>query len=257
MSFIQDQINDQSSGSLYIPAVRRARLAEQVRRKENYIWDPAECKLYPSGLKSFNLDVEKYIKGLEAGPKEMLLPGINKTRRGKAIHAELQADFLASDRMCPPVCFPENERIQKKIVDGWPEIPFHDPESGCSGSIDSCMVFRGEIVPVEIKSTNTEYWHEFKKNRSSMSDSCKHTWDSYIVQLCVYHWHLRRTQYWNLPISDTGVLVLVNYEMDPGELDKCTFERQIKYSSYVDKTENLMQNVIAARSKYLKERNGS
>jgi hypothetical protein len=170
------------------------------------------------------------------------LDGISRTRRGSAIHRELQEDFIKSDKLCP-IPLVGDQRMAAKLIKNWPEVPFHDMSTGFSGSADCVMQWRGELLPVEIKTTNfenQEKWHEAIKGKFPG----KYT--PWIMQLCTYIYHFNQSGYWPGKNMSQGVLVVINSCMDPAN-PASEFEEVIDYSLYKDKISLLLEHCALQR----------
>lgn len=247
VSFYGKQIQDQKKGAVYLPAIRKVRLKEIITKEEAFYWGAPDYKLYPSSLKSWRTCPKEFITKNEKYSGIKQIQGINRTRRGSAIHAELQKDFLLSDKICPKPQNITDQRILDKLEKGWPEIPFHDFETGFSGSADSAMLWRGKIVPVEIKTTSMD-----KKDwKESVSGSFRQK-EAWTIQLCNYIYHFKKLRYWEQDISE-GLLVIVNSSYDPGEEGgegEC--EQLVDYSQYEDRISTLIEHVAKHRLAYMK-----
>lgn len=221
--------------------------------KQEYEWGEPDYKIYPSGFtsKTFELCPAEHIVSLENWGGIAQLAGVYKVRRGSAVHEEYQNELLESDKLYPK---PENiadERMKQKLEDKWPEVPFHDHETGISGSVDLVMTWKKAPCLIEIKSTSIDptRWEEYK----SKSLPSEH----HLIQFGIYYWELLKLGYYaEIP---RGVLVYNNLLFPPGD-EKGELELLIppdyelkKYPGIklIDLAEDLILNLQDCRNQYI------
>lgn len=244
MSHFSTAIADQVNKKLFLPAIRKVRIQEIEIKRREYTWGAPDYKLYPSGIKSWTACPKEYVKSQEKFGGIENIDGIYRTRRGTAIHREYQEDFVKSEFNAPEPKLTDERMIQKRK--GNPcEVPFHDFETGFSGSVDACMLVRDYIIPVELKTTALD---DYRWN-DGVNKGFPERITQWTIQLCIYIYHLKKQGYYDYPIKD-GRLVVLRYSTDAAEL-KSEFERQIKYSEFEEKTNKLMDAYASARSRYI------
>jgi hypothetical protein len=247
VSYFSDQINDQEKGRLFWPTIRKVRRAEIEESKRDFHWGEPDYKLYPSSVKSWTACPKKVILAHTVWGGISELDGIYRTRRGSAIHTEIQEDFQCSDRCAPlPDTSSMTERIKLKLFNNVPEVPFHDFDTGFSGSVDSVLQLRsGEIIPVEIKSTglDEDQWAE------SIEKEFPRNMKAWTIQLCNYIYHLNKNKYYDRKIT-RGILAIINSRFDPANKE-AYLEYVIDYSEYETRISELIEHLSLHRKAYI------
>lgn len=244
MSFLTTQIKDSRAGKLFFPAVRKVRRRGIEIKKDNYVWGAPDYKLYPSGVKSWSACPKAYVEACQSFNGIQDLDAIYRTSRGTAIHREYQEDFLLSELNAPDPSLVD-PRMKQKRLDNPCEVPFHDLETGFSGSADAAMLFRDHIIPVELKTTSLD---EYRWNDAVLKGFPERI-NQWIIQVCIYVYHFRKLNYYFYPIKEARIAVL-RISVDPAEI-LAEYELPVKYADYEDKMNTLIHHYALARTRYI------
>jgi hypothetical protein len=212
MNFIKSQIKAQAKCSVFFSEIKKMRMKGIELSKQEYKWGEPDWKIYPSGFtgKTFELCPAEHVISRENWSGISQLTGVNKARRGSAIHDEFQKEWLESDKLYPrPNTSNMDERILTKLEEAWPEVPFHDHNTGFSGSIDLVIKWKDEPCLVEIKSTSIaqDKWVEHKTKRLPL--------EHHLIQFGIYYYEALELGYYDsIP---RGILVYQNTMFEPGD----------------------------------------
>lgn len=244
MSLFTSQIKDKKAGKLFFPAIRKVRRKNMEIKKETYAWGAPDYKLYPSGIKAWSTCPKAYVAGLSSFQGIQDLDAIYRTSRGTAIHREFQEDFVQSEMNAPEPNLLD-PRMQAKRRDNPCEIPFHDFETGFSGSADAAMLLRDHIIPIELKTTSLDQgrWNE------AVSKDFPERMTQWTIQVCLYIYHFRKLNYWDYPIKD-GRIAVLRISEDPAEI-LAEYETQITYSDYEERINLLVNHYALERRRYI------
>ena len=236
MRLQQEKEEEERKSSPIFTELTRLRLKDIERKKAAYTWGAPDYKIYPSQL-IFGICPISYLKAKESysGISDVL--GSFRTRRGSAIHEEIQKDLLWSKKLYPL----EKLNISAQDTVVWPEIPFWDKKSGISGRLDLMWDLDGP-VPVELKTTSKieKAWNELKPD------------SSHRCQASIYCEELMQMGIVQEPIKQF-MLVYVNSMMRP-EDPAAYKEFFIPYDDKLQtKTRILIEHLTLARQDYIKD----
>lgn len=244
MSFIKSQIKDQIKGNIFFPLVRKSRRQEIEKKKTEYKWGAPDFKLYPSSL-TFTMCPIKHLRALEKFSGIEDIDAIYRVKRGSAVHEELQRDLVAHDtKALYPLNVQVSLEMAKKLLDGFPEVAFYDPDSGISGRLDGLLSLAGEPIPLEIKTTSVsqDRWPDYTEK---MLPSSQH-----LCQGSIYCYQMNKLGYVKTPVK-RFVLAYLNLLYQPGDL-KAEKEYIINYDGELeDKTTLLIRHLAIARKAYM------
>ena len=251
VNFLSQQIKDQSKGSLFFPSIRKVRRKDIELKSESFYWGAPDYKIYPSAIKSWGQCPKTFIENAHKFNGITQIEGIYRTRRGTAIHNELQKDFLLSDKLAPKPQNITDPRILRKLEDNWPEVPFHDLDSGVSGSIDAVYLLRKEIIPIEIKSTNLseEDWEK------AIQTNFPRTRTQWTIQTCIYLHYLNKLNYYPDFQVKRGIVAVINGCIDPANPDG-EHEIIIDFEEYREKIEKLLDSYSLQRYYLMNNKEG-
>lgn len=240
--FLKSLLRDKANNKIFFPMIRSVRKRSIEIRKENYRWGAPDYKIYPSAIRSWNICPVEFIKSLETAQGNVIdqLDGIYRVRRGSAVHAELQEDLLISGKNYadPLGLSPE---LYQKLCDNRPEIPFTDPESGFSGRLDGCISFKGEPLPIEIKTTSSDI-KTWTKNLPKPEHK---------IQGAFYCYFPNKLKYYPVKIK-RFLLCYLNLTLDPANQQNGEEEFMEEYDSTLeDKTHLLVTHLTGARQAYI------
>jgi hypothetical protein len=242
VSFLKALASDQAKGSVFFSQVRRVRRIEIEESRRAYRWGAPDFKLYPSSL-SFNMCPKAYIESLPEFNGIEDLTAIYRVKRGSAVHTELQDSFLKADKVFPRSKLHVPERSLKKLEENWPEVPFHDLDSGISGRVDGLMDWKGP-VPVEIKTTSIspDKWEKHTETNLPLP--------YHLCQGAVYCYELNLLHYTEEPIT-RFILAYINLMMSPGDA-KAEKEYVIDYEPLRERTTLLISHLTQVRNAFIK-----
>lgn len=237
MRLQQEKEEEERRKSPIFTELTSIRLKDIEKRKENYYWGAPDYKIYPSQL-IFGICPITYLKTKEqySGISDVL--GAFRTRRGSAIHEEIQNDLQHSKYLYPK----SKLNLTKKDLEVWPEVPFWDKKSGISGRLDILWDLDGP-VPIELKTTSKieKAWNELKPD------------SSHRCQASVYCEELMQMGIVKEPIKQF-MLVYVNSMMRP-EDPAAYKEFFIEYDEKLQtKTKILIEHLTLARQDYINKK---
>ena len=233
MGFLKSSARSQKQGSVFFTEILRVRRRQVENKKKDYVWE--EYKWYPSGLvigmcpKAYLLKQQTF-NGIED------LDAIYRVRRGSAVHWEFQQDILESPRLYPKPQKRLSPRMEAKLQDNWPEVPFH--ELDVSGSADCVIDWQGPC-PVEIKSTSKDpkKWEEEKTKLPSLQ---------HLTQVGIYRWMFNYAGYYPEP-CEKAVLAYQNLlfdVIDPKGRVEYIIDKDYRPHGYAETLDELVEELI-------------
>lgn len=244
MTWLKTQIADGKAGKLFFPAVRKVRRKRIEIKKSEYTWGAPDYKLYPSGIKSWSACPKAYVKACESFNGIQDLDAIYRTSRGTAIHREYQEDFIDSELNAPEPILLDPRMVAKRA--GNPcEVPFHDFETGFSGSADAAMLLRDHIIPIELKTTSLDEMRWLDAVNKGFPDRI----NQWIIQVCLYIYHFNKLKYYQYPIKE-GRIAVLRISVDPAEI-LAEYEKQVRYEEFEEKISLLVDHYALERTRYI------